>query len=524
MALRQNDAMGSSRDYKRGAIMGLTVAEAFILLTFVLLLLFTWWQADAEKKSLEAARILGDMSDAQKKEVIAGLADGTYEMAKELREAGLKPGDSAAIADTANYSRFMREEDLQRLLKGAVELSPDTKLTLADAVEITPDMRLRAALQEAMSPEDGLAQVNKRLAAAAAEQERVVGMLDAELGEKIRAAGGAIAADGTITLPQNILFDVGSSQIRNPTFLREFCTPWIRTLQGSGMDISDLKIEGHASSEGMGKQTPEQAYLYNLGLSQERAQNALKTCLGGLKDPAILAWARDHLSSTGYSSARLVRNAEGSEDKDASRRVMFSMEMNREQLIEDIREDLGATGAGGARLLGNEKPALRVEAAAESAVVGEAIHPPRRAAPILSSVVPGHDGHAARVIDGDTLAIGDQRWRILGIDAPEIKQSCRKADGSGFACGAAARDALVDLIGNSGVTCDQTDTDRYGRAVGICRAGGRDLGLQLVAMGMAVPYLQYSDSYRVQGEAARAAKLGLWSGDFEMPHEFRKLN
>lgn len=347
MALIRNEATGSSRDYKRGAIMGLTVAEAFILLTFVLLLLFTWWQADAEKKSLEAAKILGDMTDAQKKDVIAGLADGTFQMAKELRDAGVGQGDSAALANTANYSRFMREEDLQRLLSGAVELSPDTKLTLAEAVEITPDMTLRNALQEAMRPDDGLAQVNRRLAEAAARQERVVGLLNAELGDKIRAAGGAISADGTITLPQNILFDVGSAQIRNPTFLREFCTPWIRTLQESGMDISDLKIEGHASSEGLGKQTPDQAYLYNLGLSQERAQNALRACLGGLKDPKILAWARDHLSSTGYSSARLVRDATGNEDKDASRRVMFSMEMNREQLIEDIRDDLRIDTAPG---------------------------------------------------------------------------------------------------------------------------------------------------------------------------------
>ncbi|MDQ7774940.1 MAG: hypothetical protein Q4615_03050 [Paracoccus aminovorans] len=349
--------MGSSRDYKRGAIMGLTVAEAFILLTFVLLLLFTWWQADAEKKNLAAARIFGDMSDAQKKEVIAGLADGTFEMAKELRRAGVRQGDSDALADTANYSRFMREEDLKRLLTGAVELAPGTRLALADAVEITPEMKLRAALEEAMNAEDGLSKVNKRLAEAAEEQERVVGMLDAELGEKIRAAGGAIAADGTITLPQNILFDASSAKIRNPTFLREFCTPWIRTLQESGMDISELRIEGHASSEGVGKQSPEQAYLYNLRLSQERAQNALRTCLGGVKDPEILAWARDHLSSTGYSSAHLVRDGNGNEDRDASRRVMFSMEMNREQLIEDIREDLGGTGAGGAPLSGRETSA-----------------------------------------------------------------------------------------------------------------------------------------------------------------------
>mgnify|MGYP001611819741 FL=1 len=48
-------ARGFDRNYKRGAVMGLTVAEAFILLAFCLLLLFSWWQVETERKSLIAA-------------------------------------------------------------------------------------------------------------------------------------------------------------------------------------------------------------------------------------------------------------------------------------------------------------------------------------------------------------------------------------------------------------------------------------------------------------------------------------
>jgi len=36
------------RGYRRGAIMGLTVAEAFILIAFLLLLLFAFWQNEAQ--------------------------------------------------------------------------------------------------------------------------------------------------------------------------------------------------------------------------------------------------------------------------------------------------------------------------------------------------------------------------------------------------------------------------------------------------------------------------------------------
>jgi len=35
----------------------------------------------------------------------------------------------------------------------------------------------------------------------------------------------------------------------------------------------------------------------------------------------------------------------------------------------------------------------------------------------------------ARVIDGDTIAIGGERIRLHGIDAPEMKQTCRTSKG-----------------------------------------------------------------------------------------------
>ena len=36
----------------------------------------------------------------------------------------------------------------------------------------------------------------------------------------------------------------------------------------------------------------------------------------------------------------------------------------------------------------------------------------------------------ARVVDGDTIHIGDTKIRLHGIDAPEAKQACYRVDGS----------------------------------------------------------------------------------------------
>lgn len=194
-----------------------------------------------------------------------------------------------------------------------------------------------------MQPDPARATAERRIEAAAQREGEVIAILDEVLGERIRAAGGDIASDGTITLPQKVLFEAGSATIRNPEFLRAFCTPWVETLRDSGLDISELKIEGHASSEGQPRQTPAQAYLYNLDLSQRRASNALQTCLQGIQDPEVVDWARSHLAAVGYSSAHLVRDPQGNEDREASRRVMFAITVDRKRLLEDVQRDLAGS-------------------------------------------------------------------------------------------------------------------------------------------------------------------------------------
>jgi endonuclease YncB( thermonuclease family) len=47
-----------------------------------------------------------------------------------------------------------------------------------------------------------------------------------------------------------------------------------------------------------------------------------------------------------------------------------------------------------------------------------------------------------RIIDGDTIAFGDQRVRFFGIDAPESKQTCRNGEAARYACGLEATEAL----------------------------------------------------------------------------------
>lgn len=127
----------------------------------------------------------------------------------------------------------------------------------------------------------------------------------------------------------------------------------------------------------------------------------------------------------------------------------------------------------------------------------------------------------ASVIDGDTIEIRGVRIRLHGIDAPESRQLCTRPTGERWRCGQQASLALSDQIGRSTVSCDPRDTDRYGRTVAVCSSRGVDLNGWLVTQGWAVAYRRYSRDYVRAEDRARAARRGVWSGQFDMPWEWR---
>jgi endonuclease YncB( thermonuclease family) len=125
------------------------------------------------------------------------------------------------------------------------------------------------------------------------------------------------------------------------------------------------------------------------------------------------------------------------------------------------------------------------------------------------------------VIDGDSLRAGNEDIRLDGIDAPELRQSCRDERGGEWACGLAAKQRLAALVSRGDVACGSRGRDRYNRTLGLCSAGPvADLGEALVREGYAVDYMggRYSSAER----EAREARRGLWRGDFERPEDWRR--
>jgi len=135
----------------------------------------------------------------------------------------------------------------------------------------------------------------------------------------------------------------------------------------------------------------------------------------------------------------------------------------------------------------------------------------------------------AKVIDGDTITINGTKIRFSGIDAPESyfygqTQYCQKPNGKIWACGKKATAKLKELINNQEVKCTDEGRDKYDRTLSICYANGVDLQSEMVKSGMAIAYLKYSRRYENEMVEAMTNRVGIWSGNFLDPEDWRKEN
>ena len=130
-----------------------------------------------------------------------------------------------------------------------------------------------------------------------------------------------------------------------------------------------------------------------------------------------------------------------------------------------------------------------------------------------------------RIIDADTVKIGQEKIRLLGVDAPETSQTCT-CGGKKVECGKQATAALKDFAAADKIYCKGDKRDRYGRTIGECfiRRDGTEINLNrwLVSNGYAVAYTQYSKKFAGDEAQAKAEKRGLWACEyFQNPAEYR---
>ena len=112
---------------------------------------------------------------------------------------------------------------------------------------------------------------------------------------------------------------------------------------------------------------------------------------------------------------------------------------------------------------------------------------------------------SVKITDGDSIKIGNSRIRLQGIDAPELKQTCKKKNQE-YSCGADSKKFLKFLIKDSDLTCTYKELDRYNRILGMCFVKGVNINEQMVENGWALAYRKYNKIF-IENENNAKKKL-----------------
>ena len=154
---------------------------------------------------------------------------------------------------------------------------------------------------------------------------------------------------------------------------------------------------------------------------------------------------------------------------------------------------------------------------------------------LLSNSIAEEISGIPKVVDGDTVHIDNYKFRLEGIDAPEMRQQCKKESLKisfmlGFTfykdynCGIVSKKKLITKINTSKIKCISSSKDRYKRYIATCFKGKTNLNQWMVRNGFAIAYRRYSKKYVPDEVFAKENKLGLWQGKFTEPEKWRKLN
>lgn len=185
-----------------------------------------------------------------------------------------------------------------------------------------------------------------------AQIEELVGMrtrIITSLSEGLKAANISAAVDpasGAIALESDVMFSTGQYDLSDggKSFINRFLPVYLNVLFSEEYRgyVSEIIIEGHTDSLG--------TYLSNLQLSQRRALAVASYVLGD--EFTGISYSRkqelrDVITCNGRSFSDPVLDANGREDMDASRRVVFKFRLTDEQMIQQMKDILETDFAAG---------------------------------------------------------------------------------------------------------------------------------------------------------------------------------
>jgi len=140
-----------------------------------------------------------------------------------------------------------------------------------------------------------------------------------------------------------VLFESGKSSLKVEfeQILADFIPRYLHVLDTYKASIDEVRIEGHTSSEWNHGTHPDDAYFFNMSLSQNRTRSVLyySYFLSKLTS-GQRGWIKSSFAAVGLASSRLKLNENGSENEQKSRRVSFRVITNADIQIRKIIDGL----------------------------------------------------------------------------------------------------------------------------------------------------------------------------------------
>lgn len=156
---------------------------------------------------------------------------------------------------------------------------------------------------------------------------------------------GASIDEKTLTFIFNspdILFETGQSTIK-PSYaqtLNNFFPRYIKVIDKYKDHIQEIRIEGHTSSEWAMGVSADVAYFENMRLSQDRTRAVLYHVYNIPQISQYRPWIKENLAAVGLSSAKTIKDNQGTENKSQSKRVTFRIITNADEKLGQITGEL----------------------------------------------------------------------------------------------------------------------------------------------------------------------------------------
>ena len=170
-------------------------------------------------------------------------------------------------------------------------------------------------------------------------KENIYNDLYNEFENDIKSFNMEIDKDGTIRFKEpEVFFNKGESELKTEfkDILDSFFPRYINVIYTNYRDkVTEIRIEGHTSSEWEEGVDKKISYFKNMELSQDRTRNVLEYVMNMKELNKYEDWLIDNITANGMSYSHRIFN-DNVEDKDASRRVEFRVITNSEETINNI--------------------------------------------------------------------------------------------------------------------------------------------------------------------------------------------